>query len=1213
MPRFEDISPDRDHFTRDLDSALFHNPPQWQSASGRGLTIAGWIDGKRIYAGNNSGVWRSNDGGENWRHMTRRQPPLGTTSVPGALLSLDVYDLAVCPTDPNIVLAATGRDIRVPDQSGIYRSNDGGVNWTRVRAFKVTGQISATDEPSLFFAAGGVALVKSIDFGVTWSDVPLPLFTSGTDQVWHVVAGPKPEATRRIYALGTRLWFTVDGGANWQVDPNFPMKGGPPANAVGLSTRVLAIHPSDPTILYATSLVFNAVVNKNLGTIWRGTASAAGGTWSVIATLPEGPSPTTDSGTVYLAAQQAGPHFYLVVSDRSAAYLTIGDSPVSLDRLDGDVHMDPHAIWLSPDFRWHKDTGGGRGRMWMVNDGGVYVSTDGGANSKIGRGFSALSPINVAVSALSGRLPAIRLDTGDNGAFFSSDGGRNWRSADYQQGDNDAAFVNPRQPAYLYVFAPRSSGVNQNVKMVLYIALGPLDNRRGTPQRHEIIGPPSTDLPLPRQVGWNCVSFFTQMGYRPLISTLPTETPRVGGDFICIRYATATDSYLMRTTSLATSALGAAALSQPTVFTQADWTSAATSESAGTNVFQQGPKLPSAMMSIVQASGGHNTPVFYVGDNVGLWRWTNGMATWQQLVPQPGSAPQQAVRFYVDPYRDKRIFLIDKTHVWRSGDGGGTWAINAPLEGALTESVAFPVALPGSSTPNEALLQDMVFDPSDPAVIIAVGPAGVFITNDDGANWSTMARFSALQTRVMSTFLDTTTEPLLPSLYVSTPYRGLLKITYVASNPLVNVLRKMGVADIKEQAKKFEVFRKTPYTDPLVASADPTTPAGKLQKALTDAITAKASASGHGHILKTRDPNAPDFRDIFPIPFTIADVTGATPYPVAHYNGDELDFIASEAKLAVLFAAIELRTMLRRFANDLGIISTQVFLDALKFLEPKILNKVPLIKDAKNVLGQKLPIKDLQRLPDYTQIFEIIDSGPQLQINFKGAIFAEPDPNIRKKDYDFGRCLFNMIVNSGDETAQNCIDAIGYAFINGALEAGGFFERLTPADPKTFRGLWVGGNYAVERIRGVMSVNDGPAQFAGTTKQFAKLLALVRAGTFADPADPDGDLMQFLLKKAQNGTFGTALSFGFAFTYEMNSLGVAQLGFKNPLADWVFSEVAMVRNENPKQKRYVVAWQNMEFEKKGSGPPTVPTVGGHLLYSKTDIIDIISSTVAAYE
>lgn len=267
----------------------------------------------------------------------------------------------------------------------------------------------------------------------------------------------------------------------------------------------------------------------------------------------------------------------------------------------------------------------------------------------------------------------------------------------------------------------------------------------------------------------------------------------------------------------------------------------------------------------------------------------------------------------------------------------------------------------------------------------------------------------------------------------------------------------------------------------------------------------------------------------------------------------------------------------------------------------------------------RVPIKDTQRLPNYARIFDFDETGGALKIKFKGAIAAETDASKNKKNYDFGHSIFDMIVNSGDVTARNCIDAIGYSFLNGALEAGGFFERPTPSDPKTFRGLWIGGNFAFETIRGEMSVNDGPAQFGGTTRQIAKLFALIRAGALADIDDPNGDLAWFLL----NGTTDPDAAFHptlevylGGFTYVLNKLGWDQLGRNDPSANWVGSECALIRTQKADgtTKLYVVAWQNMETEISADGKQLVlVTKGTHQLYWTPDVADIVRTAIGAYQ
>jgi len=256
----------------------------------------------------------------------------------------------------------------------------------------------------------------------------------------------------------------------------------------------MAIHPANPQILYLTRLIGAS------GTVVRGTFGAGGAAWVALTKLPTVAS--TPSGTSYIHAHQAPTNLYLFASDQVSSQMTIGDSPAAWTQFDDPhfIHLDPHAVSMTPNFRHH--TEGGRGRIWQVNDGGVYFSTDGAKTWKLGRGFSTLSPINVAVSPLNGQPSAIVLGTGDNGGFFTGDGGKNWISADYQQGDNDAAFCDPKQPALMYVFAP-GRGANPTPQIFLYTAPAGkrVDAGNGTTQRTAVTGPLNVGLPAPRQFG----------------------------------------------------------------------------------------------------------------------------------------------------------------------------------------------------------------------------------------------------------------------------------------------------------------------------------------------------------------------------------------------------------------------------------------------------------------------------------------------------------------------------------------------------------------------------------------------------------------------------------------------------------------------------------------------------------------------------------------
>ena len=69
---------------------------------------------------NNGGVWKTTDAGRTWRPLFDDQP---TGSI---------GDLAVAPSNPDIIYVGTGEGLQRPDLStgnGIYKSTDGGKTW----------------------------------------------------------------------------------------------------------------------------------------------------------------------------------------------------------------------------------------------------------------------------------------------------------------------------------------------------------------------------------------------------------------------------------------------------------------------------------------------------------------------------------------------------------------------------------------------------------------------------------------------------------------------------------------------------------------------------------------------------------------------------------------------------------------------------------------------------------------------------------------------------------------------------------------------------------------------------------------------------------------------------------------------------------------------------------------------------------------------------
>lgn len=146
-----------------------------------GITNAGGFPEKaaaRLHPLRNGpvGVFRSTDGGSTWSQLT--------TGIPNQACT----DLAIDPTNPNIVYAAIGRIFGSPD-NGIYKSTNGGDSWTKLAGGLPTasvGRISiglAPSRPSRLYAliarqcdasGGGASTLggyRTDDGGTTWTSI----------------------------------------------------------------------------------------------------------------------------------------------------------------------------------------------------------------------------------------------------------------------------------------------------------------------------------------------------------------------------------------------------------------------------------------------------------------------------------------------------------------------------------------------------------------------------------------------------------------------------------------------------------------------------------------------------------------------------------------------------------------------------------------------------------------------------------------------------------------------------------------------------------------------------------------------------------------------------------------------------------------------------------------------------------------------------------
>ena len=269
------------------DAALFSNL-RWRMIGPHrgGRTVGGCGVPQQpnvFYIGvNNGGVWKTTDFGRTWAPVFDAQP---TGSI---------GDVAVAPSNPDIVYVASGEGIQRPDLSvgdGVYKSVDAGKTWIHLglAAGQQMGGLAVDphDPNRIFVAVLGHpygpnperGVYRSTDGGQHWEQVLYKDENTGAVQVTIDPVNPQvvyadlwagrqgPWENGAWNGANSGLFKSLDGGATWH-----QLTQGLPTTAQGLSRIGFCIAPSDPSRLYAT-----VAAGGDYGGIYR--SDDAGETW----------------------------------------------------------------------------------------------------------------------------------------------------------------------------------------------------------------------------------------------------------------------------------------------------------------------------------------------------------------------------------------------------------------------------------------------------------------------------------------------------------------------------------------------------------------------------------------------------------------------------------------------------------------------------------------------------------------------------------------------------------------------------------------------------------------------------------------------------------------------------------------------------------------------------------------------------------------------
>jgi len=619
----------------------------------------------------NGGVWKTTDAGRTWRPIFDDQP---TGSI---------GDIAVAPSDPNIVYVTSGEGLQRPDLStgdGLYKSTDAGRTWTHLGLRD--GQqiprviVDPRDPNSLFVAVLGHpygpnearGVFRSTDGGRTFQQVLYRDENTGASDLefdprdpdtiyaalWEARQGPWENAAWSGTNGG--LFKSTDGGATWR-----PLTNGFPEGVVQAD---VAVAPSDPNRLYAT-----VALGGGVG-IFR--SDDAGESWTRI---------TTDT--------------------RPAARIGGGDLPVPA------VHpKDPNIVFSCSVVMW-KSTDGGR--TWT----GIRGAPGGDDYQRLW-----INPDD----------PNIMATAADQGAVVTLNGGETWSSW-YNQPTAQLYHV-----AADNAFPYRVCSGQQESGSACVASRG--DHGQITFREWQPVGVDEYGYAAPDPLDANVVyggrsvtRFDRRTGQRETVGPKPIR----GGDFRTLRTApvlfSPVDPHLL---------FFAGNTLWKTLDGGRNWTQISPDLTRKTweipptvGKYRDDPSAQPTPRGVIYTVAPSYVDVrtIWVGTDDGLIHVTHdGGQTWADVTP-PGLVPWAKVSLMDAGHTDaptayaaiNTIRLDDlRPHIYRTHDGGKTWT-------HITDGI-----------PDGGTINVVRQDPQRPTLLYAGTEREVYVSFDDGDHWRSL-------------------------------------------------------------------------------------------------------------------------------------------------------------------------------------------------------------------------------------------------------------------------------------------------------------------------------------------------------------------------------------------------------------------------------------------------------------------------------------------
>lgn len=356
--------------------------PTINSARADAIQVDTSNPGTMYLAFGSGNLWKTVNNGLTWKPIFEEQPALG------------IGDIALAPSNPNILYVGTGESLKKPRNftmpgTGVYRSDDAGETWRHLGLNDSwhIGEIAVhpTNPDIVIVAVMGHfwsdnkhrGIYRTEDGGESWQQVLYLNEQTGANDV--VIAPSNPNTmyasmwqhSPQVSGESSGVYKSIDGGKTWKK----AHKGMPSDENVG---RIgLAVSHTNPDKVYALMDHRNRKDGKGAAKIFR--SLNGGKSWkkthkdeqmflSVIGWY---------FADIYVNPQNDEEIFGLGVR---IAHSTDGGK--TLDFIGGDVyhmfpsaadplHLDHCELWINPANPDH---------LALANDGGLYTSFDKGKN-----------------------------------------------------------------------------------------------------------------------------------------------------------------------------------------------------------------------------------------------------------------------------------------------------------------------------------------------------------------------------------------------------------------------------------------------------------------------------------------------------------------------------------------------------------------------------------------------------------------------------------------------------------------------------------------------------------------------------------------------------------------------------------------------------------------------------------------------------------------